>query len=493
MNIIKKYTGRTLWLGGLMLTALMAGCSGGGSSSSSSTAPTVLETAPANEATNVAINSTVTAKFSEEMDESTINTTDTANFTNFTVIAANDYEVRGAVQYDAESKTAIFTPDAGEALARDTIYTATVTTAVKSATGVALADDYVWTFTSGSTSDSTNPTVGANSTYPANNATGIPVNRNMTATFNEALLASTVNKTTFTLTTGTTAIEGTVSYSNMVATFNPAADLETDTSYTATLTTGITDLAGNALATDYVWSFTTSAGADPALGPDRVTLGTAGNYVILSKTGITTTGTTDVTGNLGASPVTASAITGFGLVMDASNEFSTSSLVTGNVYAADYATPTPSNLTTAVSDMLIAYNDAAGRITPDFTELYAGDLSGQTLVPGLYKWGTDVLINANVALEGGPNDVWIFQVAKNVVQKNGTQVTFPVTSAGQASAKNVFWQVAGGTGVTIGTTAVFEGVVLAKTGVQLNTGATVNGRLLAETAVTLDANTVTQP
>ncbi len=485
MNIIKKYTGRSLWLGGLMLTALMAGCSSGSSSSSSSTAPTVLETAPAKEATNVAINSTVTAKFSEEMDESTINTTDTATFTNFTVIAENDHEVRGAVQYDAESKTAIFTPDTGEALARDTFYTATVTTAVKSATGVALAADYVWTFTSGSTSDSTDPTVGANSTYPANNATGIPVNRNMTATFSEALLASTVNKTTFKLTTGTTAVEGTVSYSKMVATFNPNASLDTDTTYTATLTTGITDLAGNALAADYVWSFTTSASAVVALGPDPVNLGKAGDYVILAYSAITSTPSSIIDGDIGLTPTTAAAITVACAEMDG----------TSTIYGVDADARTcyqndSSGLTTAMENMLTAYNNAAGRKLPDETNLGGGNITDMTLAPGLYKWGTSVSINAGgVTLNGGPNDVWIFQVAGDVIQASNTQVNL----TGGAVAKNVFWQVGGGTGVTIGTDSAFQGIVLAQKAITLNTRASVTGRLLAQSAVTLDQSPVTQP
>ncbi|MDO8727804.1 MAG: ice-binding family protein, partial [Candidatus Methanoperedens sp.] len=90
-----------------------------------------------------------------------------------------------------------------------------------------------------------------------------------------------------------------------------------------------------------------------------VNLGTAGNFVILAKSGISTTGTTSITGDIGVSPIDSSAITGFGLIMDSSNKFSTSSLVTGKVYAADYTTPTPATMTAAISDMETAYTDAA--------------------------------------------------------------------------------------------------------------------------------------
>ena len=62
--------------------------------------------------------------------------------------------------------------------------------------------------------------------------------------------------------------------------------------------------------------------------------------------------------------------------------------------------------------MEAAYNDAAGRKNPNFTELYAGDLSGKTLVPGLYKWGTSVVANTNVTLKGGSKDIWIFQIRR---------------------------------------------------------------------------------
>ncbi|MDO9576834.1 MAG: ice-binding family protein [Candidatus Cloacimonadales bacterium] len=223
-------------------------------------------------------------------------------------------------------------------------------------------------------------------------------------------------------------------------------------------------------------------------GPATVDLGTAGNYVILAKTGVSTTGTTAIVGNIGVSPAAATYITGFGLIMDPSGTFSTSSLVTGRVYAADYTEPTPSNLTTAISNVETAYTDAAGRLNPDFTELYAGNLpGGQTLVPGLYKWSSVVLISAGgVTISGNPDDVWIFQISQNLTVADGAIVTL----SGGAQPQNIFWQIAGGT--TIGTTAQFKGIILCQTLISLNTGATLSGRLLAQTAVTLDANSVNE-
>lgn len=223
-----------------------------------------------------------------------------------------------------------------------------------------------------------------------------------------------------------------------------------------------------------------------AAGPETVNLGSAGNFVILTKSGISTTGTTSITGDIGVSPIVASAITGFDLILTAAGTFSTSARVTGKVYAADYAPPTPAVMTTAISDMQTAYTDAAGRAST-VTELGAGNIGGLTLVPGVYKWGTGVVVPVDVTLSGGANDVWIFQIAQTLTVSSGVHINL----AGGAQASNIFWQVAGQT--TIGTTAVFNGNILDQTAIVLNTGAVLNGRALAQTAVTLDSNAVTMP
>lgn len=227
--------------------------------------------------------------------------------------------------------------------------------------------------------------------------------------------------------------------------------------------------------------------ARSGLGPAPVDLGRAGDYVILAPSGVTNVPTSAITGDVGVSPIAATAITGFALSLSADNTFSTSPQVTGRLYAADYASPTPANLTAAVDDLRTAYEDAAGRLFPDHNELNDGNIGGLTLNPGLYKWTSTVTILGDVTLEGGPNDVWIFQIAGTLNQANGMRVTL----AGGARAKNIFWAVAGA--VTLGTTAHFEGVILGKTMIAVNTGASVNGRLLAQTAVTLQMNAVTQP
>ena len=224
-----------------------------------------------------------------------------------------------------------------------------------------------------------------------------------------------------------------------------------------------------------------------AAGPSAVNLGSAGNYVILSKTGISTTGATSVVGDLGLSPAAASYITGFALTLPSAGAFSTSALVTGKIYAPGYADPTPANISTAVADMQTAYTDGAGRTNPTATELGAGNIGGLTLAPGLYKWGTGLTIPTDVTLSGSANDVWIFQIAQNLNVSSATKIVL----AGGAQASNIFWIVAGQT--TIGTTAVFNGNILDQTAIVLNTGATLNGRALAQSAVTLDSNKVTTP
>lgn len=326
------------------------------------------------------------------------------------------------------------------------------------------------------------PTV--TSTGPGSGATGVPRNVSITATFSEKMNVTTINATTFTLKSGATAIPGVVTYVGTTATLNPASTLAPNTTFTATVSTGAEDLQGDALAAAKTWSFTTVATSET--GPAAVNLGTAANYVILAKSGVSTTGATSVVGNIGLSPAAASFITGFALSAPPTT-YSTSALVTGQVFAADYDPPTPATLTTAVLDMQTAYTNAAGRTLPDFTELGAGNINGLTLAPGLYKWGTGVSIPAAVTLSGGVNDVWIFQIAQNLTVGNGAIVTL----TGGAQARNVFWQVAGA--ATLGTTANFKGIILSQTLISLNTGATMTGRALAQTAVTLNATAITQP
>jgi hypothetical protein len=231
-------------------------------------------------------------------------------------------------------------------------------------------------------------------------------------------------------------------------------------------------------------------------GPAPVDLGSptdvasAGSFIILAKTGVTNvTGSAITGGNVGVSPAAASFITGFSLVADSTNVFSTSIAVVapGKVFASNFAAPTPSDLTTSVLAMQTAYTDAAGRTNPDELDLRNGDLGGQTLAPGLYTWGSGVTIPENLTLAGGANDVWILQISNDLDVSAAKRVLL----SGGAQAKNVFWQVAGR--VTIHANAHFEGIILCKTGITLQTNASLHGRAFAQTLVAIDDNAITAP
>jgi Ice-binding-like/Bacterial Ig-like domain len=473
-----------------LLPALLVGCGEGADKDpigpapgpgDGAVAPTVMVTTPADGATEVPTNRKITARFSKDMAARTLDKT------TFTLTARGTPAIAAAVAFDAATNTATLTPAA--ALTADTLFTATLTTAVQDAGGVALASNFVWTFKTGQFTDTTAPQVTA--TDPLNLATNAPSNRKISATFDELLDPASINATTFTLTGPNAApVAGTANYVGSTAVFSPTNPLATNTVYTATVKTGVKDLAGNTLASNQVWSFTTANAAQAqAKGPAPVVLGTAGNFVILAKTGVSTTGTTKITGDIGLSPAAETFITGFSQARDNSNVFSTApAIVTGKLFAANMTPPTPANMTTAVSNMETAYTDAAGRTEPaPTTELGAGNISGMTLAPGLYKWSSGLLLTSAVTLAGGANDVWIFQVAQDLTVGNGVAVTL----SGGAQAKNVFWQVAGKT--TLGTTSDVKGTILGKTLIALQTGAKLNGRALAQTAVTLDANAVTAP
>jgi hypothetical protein len=344
----------------------------------------------------------------------------------------------------------------------------------------------------------TEPTVISAS--PSDWATNVPTSINssdnvltgtiVTATFSQPMDPETINSPsagnllTFTLreTTGNN-VPGTVvmNAANDTATFTPTASaLSPNTSYTATVTTAAKNAAGVAMAHPITWRFTTNA--VPLFGQTPVVLGAAAPFAILSKSGITDVPSSAINGDVGASPITGAAI-----------HLTCPEVMTGTIYSVNAAGPLPCRvidptlLTKAVANMQTAYTNAAGRTNPNFVNLGAGHIGGLTLAPGLYKWTTAVSIATNLTLSGGADDVWIFQIAGILTQASATKVILK----GGARPENVFWQTAGA--VAVGTTAHFEGTILAKTKIAMKTGASANGRLLAQTAVTLQQNAVTRP
>ena len=212
-------------------------------------------------------------------------------------------------------------------------------------------------------------------------------------------------------------------------------------------------------------------------GPAPVNLLSTGTFAILANSAITNVPTSAVTGDVGLSPASGSFI---GL---------TCAEVTGVIYSVDAAGPLPCRvtdaprLTAAVSDAGTAFTDANSR-APDYTELGAGNIGGLNLGPATYKWGTAITIPANLKLTGGPNDVWIFQIAQGISVSSGVQIIL----AGGALPQNIFW--APFAAADLGTTSKFKGVLISQTSIVMKTGATINGKLFAGTAVTLDMNTV---
>jgi hypothetical protein len=509
-------------------------------STAASNAPTVISTDPAHLATNVPLDKVISANFNMAMNSTTINPS------TFTLMDGGT-PIDGTVNYSGT--TATFTPTSNLELGKT--YTATITTGAMNTEGTALAEDYVWTFSTGA---AVAPTVI--SVDPLNGALDVPLNKVLSAIFSMEMDPLTITTSTFTLLDGATPIAGAVNYSGTTATFTPTINLDLNTTYTATITTGAENLAGTPLASNYVWTFTTSplftltviavngtvgknpdqvgydfgdiveltAIADPGysfdswsgdaigndnpllvtmdedktitaiftenppLGPGIIDLGTAGDFAILAKSGISTINSTLITGHIGISPVTSTEFTGFSQTLDASGEFATSIYVVGRMYAADYTPPTPTYVETAISDQETAFTTAMGLVTDVITDLGAGDISGMTLAPGLYKWGTGLLItNQGVTLEGGPNDTWVFQIADDFTIQNDASIVL----AGGAQFKNIFWITS--TQALLGSNVEFYGNVLAQTLISLTSNTTVYGRLLSQTAVTLDGSIITKP
>src|SRR5467141_1365159 len=320
----------------------------------------------------------------------------------------------------------------------------------------------------------------------------------ITATFSKAMNPATINPATFTLTAPSGSVAGTVSLDSagLVATFTPMSSLAVKTTFTATITTSAANTFGNHLATNFTWTFTTSPfnPCPPPVG--GVTLGAACGYGVLAGSTVTNTGGTVVggtppaTGDVGVSPGTA--VVGFlptntYAVGTGGTHTDGPGRATGTIHLNDPPPPSTTSAAQAQADLLVAYNDLAGRTAPAPTILTgaAPDIGGTTKAPGIYKSNTSLAITGTVTLDGGgdPNAVWIFQIASTLTTAGSSNVVL----AGSASAHNVFWQV--GSSATLGTNSTLNGSILALTSITLTTNATLNGRALARNgAVTLDTN-----
>ena len=279
------------------------------------------------------------------------------------------------------------------------MYTGTITTVAKDMVGNTLATDYSWTFTTLPLGDIIKPTVL--STDPSNGATGVSLNKVITATFSGNMDPSSISNTSFLVKNGSTVIPGSVSYTGVVATFVPTSSLAENTLYTGTITTAAKDVAGNTIASNYIWTFTTILPVviPPVIPPTLIVFGVFGG-----SAGITNQGVNTVINNGGIGTTAASSlITGF------------HDMITGDVY-----TETPLNI---------------GRVN--------GRIHTAPPAPG----------SAASAVIAGPTG------AKSVIMINGGQPKNVFWHVGSAATIN-----GAGGGVMVGTIIAYAGVTFSTAG-----------------------------
>jgi len=472
--------------------------------------PTVTSTIPLNAATGVPFNQIVSATFSEAMNPATISSA------TFKLTGPGATAVSGLVAYAAVGNTLTFTPTAN--LAASTTFTATITTGAQNLTGTALANNYVWTFTTGAAPVVIPPELV--STVPLSGATGVPLNQAVSATFSKAMNPLTLTSATFYLTgPGGTLIGGQISYDaiNFIATFTPTALLTASTTYTATVTDGATDLAGNPLGTTgppNPWSFTTGAAVVPppiVIGPTIALFGGFGGGAGMTNQGIHTV----INGNIGTTGA-STTMTGFydESVAAVAGVYPCSYTVTpGNMGlvngAIDTAPPPPSGAcpnegtattmsiaTEAALEAQTAYTTLQGLPS---TGALAAELGNTTIYPGVYKNASSVGITLGpltLDAQGNPNAFWVFQIGSSLTVGTPTSSESVILING-AQASNVYWAVGGlpgavinygGGGTMVGTIISQPGITVSSPGVAAVT--TINGRVIALGASTTLVNTV---
>lgn len=488
-------------------------------------APTVISTIPVSpplpEDVTVPLNQAVTARFSVPMDSGTIIG---ANF----ALTGPDGAVSGAVTYAASGNELLFQPSAN--LAPSTTYTATITggdPGVRSLAGQPMAANYTWIFMTGTTTNTTAPELVR--TVPGDTAVGVqatnvPLNQAVHATFTEAMNPLTLNTATFLLYTGTTAsgtpLQATITYDDttFIATLTPTALLTANTTYTATVTNGATDLAGNPLGTTVPspytnpWTFTTGTSTvtpPVVLGPFILPFGGFGGSAGMTNQGIHTV----VNGNIGTTGA-STTMTGF---------HDTSLPIVGAVWPCTYTETTlnigqvngtidtglppptvncPDEGTAAtmaiaieaLSEATTAYNTLQGLPSDG---VLAGGLGGTTIYPGVYTNSSTVEITGGdltLDAKGDPNATWVFQIGSSLTVGAAGQPSSVILANG-AKASNIFWAVGSGATINGAGGGTFEGTVISQAGISVSTAGvsaitTINGRLIALGASTTLVNTV---
>jgi hypothetical protein len=397
-------------------------------------APKISFTTPASAGMNTPINQKIAATFNVPMNSSTITAAGT-----FMLETTNcGIAVTGTVTYDPASNTAIFAPTG--ALAVNTQYTATITTAAQSAAGTALAANYVWSFTTGIDANAGAPRV--TSTNPVSAAINVPVNQKIAATFSQAMDPATISVSgTFTVaeTISGTAVTGAVIYdaASNTAIFTPGSGLSVNTEFTATITTGAADLTGVAMGANFVWSFTTGLTAD-AVAPTITLTNPAGaiSNVPLNKTinatfskAMNPTTITNATFTLAVGGAGGASVDGT-VSYDPSSQIATFTPL-ANLSAGTQYTATISNLVADLSG-----NPLASGAAPNPWTFTTGATLGPTLPnlgaistfgsfgggAGITNTGTDTVINGDLGTTGASTLVTGFHDA-------GTGCDYTITGA----------------------------------------------------------------
>jgi hypothetical protein len=466
---------------------------------------------------DVPLNQVVSATFSEAMDPATIIA---ANFT--LTVEGSTTVLPGSLSYAAVGDSLVFVPTAP--LLPDTTYTATITTGVTDLAGQPMANLYTWNFMTGVAVNTIAPELVL--TVPANNASGVPINQAVSATFSERMIPLTLTSSTFLLYPGSTAtgtpVAGTYHYDpiTLIATFTPTDPLAISSFYTATVTSGAQSMAGIGLGTTPTspatnpWTFETGTTANqaPQLGPTISGFGGFAGSAGMTNTGLTTV----IHGDSGTTAIGFSSYTGFhddtvlvaGIPQCVYTETGSNiGEVTGTIYSPLVVPPpfecpdegSPADIATAAA--------ALDEATTDYTTLQglpvttsaplAGQLAGTIIYPGVYKNSSSVLItggDVKLDAQGDPNAYWVFQIGSTLTVGDSAAPSSVILLNG-AKANNVYWAV--GTDVYLEPSGggVFNGTIIASDFIHVSTVSyvnpvTVNGRLISLNASTTLVDTV---
>jgi len=448
--------------------------------------PLVASTDPANLAVDVPLNKIITATFNMSMNPLTLNA---STFT----VKQGTTTVLGTITYAGTMVT--FTP--ATPLAENKVYTCTITKGAENTVGTELANDYIWTFTTG-----LKPVVS--STDPANNATGVALNKVIRATFNMPMNPLTFSATTFTVKQGATTILGTISYTGSTVSFTPSSPLVENKVYTCTITTGAQNVAGTPLDNNYVWNFTTVIPVivtPPPTGTSGLFFGVFGGNAGITNQGLFTV----VNGNIGTTAA-STLMTGFKEILTG-DVYMVTPLNNGSVMGEIFAAaPAPGNATKAATALAglnaaqAAYLSISPASMPGGIDPGAGELGGLTLAPGVYKSnsGTFDITNGDLVLDakGDANAIFVFQCASALTV--GDSSPSSVKLIGGALAKNVYWYVGSAAVINYAGGGIMTGNIIANSGVTLSSPAnstnasvtTLNGRAISLIASVTMVNTV---